>query len=200
MIAEVFAAASINVLFLLAAEAALAKAGCKKHLRGAAAVTAICLLTGLECVSSRALPISQAIPAFVMTACFGACVVTDIISGLILDAITLPTLSATVLLASTSSRLAACAEGTLYCSLLFLTLYIASRGRGIGLGDAKLGACIGAFLGPLYGAEAIGLAFIIGGAIAAAVLLWRRAAWNTAVPFAPFLAAGALGVVVFNHS
>lgn len=70
----------------------------------------------------------------------------------------------------------------------FLLLRVLSRG-GAGLGDAKLAAALGLWLGIEGTAVMLALAALLGG-LAALVLLARGAGLRTAVPFGPFLAAG----------
>jgi leader peptidase (prepilin peptidase)/N-methyltransferase len=76
-----------------------------------------------------------------------------------------------------------------------LALLWALSPDGMGLGDAKLGALMGAVLGAAV-VPALALAFAAGGVAALAVLarLGRRAR-RLALPFAPFLAGGALVAV-----
>jgi len=199
VIAAALVATAINVVFLLALDAALRRTEAGKGLHGAAAAGGICTLSLAEAVFLRRTPIVEATPVLLMIACLGACVVSDVVAGLILDAITFPTLAAMVVL-SAPNRFASAAEGALCCASLIFVLYGASRGRGIGLGDVKLAACIGAALGPMYGAQSIGLAFAIGGPVAAALLLTGRAKRTSSVPFAPYLAAGAFAVLGFPNA
>jgi leader peptidase (prepilin peptidase) / N-methyltransferase len=75
---------------------------------------------------------------------------------------------------------------------IFLLIIVASRG-GMGGGDMKLGAMLGAFLGWKLVLVAILIAILAGGVFAIVVLLLRRKGRKDAVPFGPFLALG--GVV-----
>lgn len=98
-------------------------------------------------------------------------------------------------------------------------LWFVSRGRWIGLGDAKLALGIGWMLGLSGGFSAIVLSFWIGAAVSVSILLGKRIAlyflrrkwWSTSlfsgsrqltmkseVPFAPFLIGGLLLVFFFN--
>ena len=75
------------------------------------------------------------------------------------------------------------------------------RGRsGLGLGDVKLAGMIGAFLGGQGAAQAVFL-----GAVAALVFygtltLLGRHGWQRTLPFAPFMAVGAAGVLWLYHT
>lgn len=68
---------------------------------------------------------------------------------------------------------------------------IASRG-GMGVGDLKLTAMIGAFLGWKLVALSIFVAVLAGGAVAGAFLLTGLRQRKDRIPFGPFLAAGAV--------
>ena len=74
-----------------------------------------------------------------------------------------------------------------------------ARPEGLGMGDVKLVAVIGLYLGPAL-AVAVPVAFALG-AVVGAVLVVRDglAARHRALPFAPFLAAGGVvGVAAGN--
>jgi leader peptidase (prepilin peptidase)/N-methyltransferase len=64
--------------------------------------------------------------------------------------------------------------------------------EGMGMGDAKLAAMIGAFLGWPMGAVAILLGVILGGALGVLLLAMRIRGRREHIPFGPALAAGAL--------
>src|SRR3989344_5772964 len=84
--------------------------------------------------------------------------------------------------------------------LLFAALWLISRGKWMGFGDAKLAAGIGTLLGVSSGAAAPGLSFWVGAAVSIALLALVRAKtlsrWLKALtiksekPFAPFLVLG----------
>jgi leader peptidase (prepilin peptidase)/N-methyltransferase len=67
--------------------------------------------------------------------------------------------------------------------------------EGMGLGDAKLAAMIGAFLGWPMGAVAILLGVFLGGAVGVCLLALRLKGRREHIPFGPALAAGALGAM-----
>jgi leader peptidase (prepilin peptidase) / N-methyltransferase len=77
-------------------------------------------------------------------------------------------------------------------------LWLITRGRGMGLGDVKLGPSLGATLGWLgVDTAALGLvlAFVLGGVISLGLLISKRVDRRTAIPFGPFLLAGGLFAV-----
>lgn len=77
----------------------------------------------------------------------------------------------------------------------FLALAFVLYGRSIGMGDAKLVVPLSATLGWLsWGHVLLGLwiGFVIGGLLALALLLTRRATTRTQLAFGPSLVAGAL--------
>lgn len=82
---------------------------------------------------------------------------------------------------------------------LYFVIELASRG-GLGMGDVKLAATVGlhtAYLG--WGQLAVGVfaGFALGGVVGLLLLATRRATRRTAIPFGPWILAGAwLGIVV----
>ena len=74
---------------------------------------------------------------------------------------------------------------------LFLIIIAASGGRGMGLGDMKLAAMFGAFLGWKITLVALFIAVMLGGILATTLLVSGRMRRKDAIPFGPFLALGA---------
>lgn len=66
---------------------------------------------------------------------------------------------------------------------------------GLGWGDVKLSACLGAFLGPGPGATGLFLAFVAG-ALYGVALLIRKGRRSRPIPFGPFMALGG-GIALF---
>ncbi len=84
-----------------------------------------------------------------------------------------------------------------YGGFLLVVAFISPR--GMGMGDVKLAALIGLVLGALgfrYVAVAAGAGILIGGVAAVGALL-AGASRKQAIPFGPFLAAGALVATYF---
>lgn len=69
---------------------------------------------------------------------------------------------------------------------------------GMGMGDAKLAAFIGLLLGLVRTVAAVWISFVLGGAVAALLLLTGRKGRKDAIPFAPYLVSAAL-VVAFSR-
>ncbi len=77
---------------------------------------------------------------------------------------------------------------------IYLGLWIVTSGKGIGYGDVKLAGLVGGYAAYLgWGPLIIGGfgAFAIGAAVSIALLVLGRAGRRTAVPFGPFMFAGA---------
>jgi len=85
-------------------------------------------------------------------------------------------------------------------ALPFTLLWLISKGRWMGLGDAKLMLGIGWMLGTLAGVAAIMLSFWIGSVVSLAVILFSNKKINmkTEIPFAPFLIISTLIVFLYN--
>jgi leader peptidase (prepilin peptidase)/N-methyltransferase len=114
----------------------------------------------------------------------------DARTGRIPDRVTRPTSMIALGLAIVGGLVLTAFWGALAVGGSLLFLHVITRGRGLGLGDVKLGTAIGVGLGPAAGLAALCGAFIIGGAYATWLLATRRASHRDAVPFAPFLAMG----------
>ena len=81
--------------------------------------------------------------------------------------------------------------------VLFATLAAFSRG-GIGGGDVRLAPVLAMFLGWLGASHVyigLGSGFILGGVVAVAMLVTRRASASTRFAFGPFLCIGAVGAL-----
>jgi leader peptidase (prepilin peptidase)/N-methyltransferase len=80
---------------------------------------------------------------------------------------------------------------------LFLISEVYYRVRhveGMGFGDVKLALCMGVYLGAAV-APALFIGFLSGAVIGIAVMAWTKAGAKTAIPFGPFLAAGAVAAL-----
>lgn len=107
--------------------------------------------------------------------------------------------------ALTGSRTDALIRALLAALALFaayLVLRMLSAG-GVGGGDVKLAAVIGLYLGWLgWGSVLVGTlaGFVLGGVFAAGMLLTRHADRRTAIPFGPWMLAGAWVAIALTVS
>ncbi len=132
--------------------------------------------------------------------CCALSAITDSQTGYIFDALSGPTLCITVVCNALSGGLGASLFGVAYASAPLLALYVLSGRRGLGLGDVKLAACIGAALGPVCGLDAVGAAFVIGGCWGAYLLISRKASRGAVLHFAPYLCAGMALLVLYREA
>jgi prepilin signal peptidase PulO-like enzyme (type II secretory pathway) len=79
----------------------------------------------------------------------------------------------------------------------FLAMSILTRG-GMGMGDVKLAFFTGFALGLTFGVAALLITAIGGGVIAVLLLLTRIRDRRDPIPYAPFIAAGALYVMLLQ--
>lgn len=81
----------------------------------------------------------------------------------------------------------------------FALIWLVTRGRAVGFGDAKLGLSVGILLGASAGFSAIVLAFWIGTlAVLPWLLFFRKLNMKSEIPFAPFIILGAWMSLIFN--
>ncbi len=82
----------------------------------------------------------------------------------------------------------------------FALIWIFSKGKLMGLGDAKLALGIGWILGMSAGIAGIVLAFWIGAVFGIMMLVFsnKKVGMKTEIPFAPFLILGTLIAFIFN--
>jgi leader peptidase (prepilin peptidase)/N-methyltransferase len=118
----------------------------------------------------------------------------DLAHQIIPDVITLPGIAAGFLASSLGGRVGWLDSllGILVGGGAFLVIIFASRG-GMGGGDMKLGAMLGAFLGWKVVVVSLLVAVLAGGLVAIVLLVTGARGRKDPVPFGPFLAVG--GVV-----
>jgi leader peptidase (prepilin peptidase) / N-methyltransferase len=168
------------------------------------AVTALAFaaVTALTLAAGNASPATLlALCAFLWFAAVGvALVVIDLETHRLPDAIVLPSYAVAIILFALASALDASWEALLRAALggaalfgFYLVLRILQP-RGMGMGDVKLAGLVGihlAWIGwstLLVGAFA---AFVLGGLFGVGLLITRRAKPATAIPFGPWMIAGA---------
>lgn len=152
----------------------------------------------VACILARGTSVYENASVAVALGSAAVCAVSDIRCGYIFDRVTVPTITLLVAIAYAGNFEmqavigAVCAGGTIW------VLNASSGGRGIGLGDAKLAALLGAALGPVGSMVTLGLAFVGGAVIAIAGLLSGRFQRGDRMRFAPYMALGACAYVLFS--
>lgn len=133
------------------------------------------------------------IPAFLFVAALVAITAIDLDHQIIPDRITLPGIALGLLANLVTGRVSLwdTVVGILVGGGIFFTIILASRG-GMGGGDMKLGAMIGAFLGWKLTILSIFFAVFLGGTVAVILLARGAKRRKDPVPFGPFLAAGSV--------
>ncbi len=153
----------------------------------------------VEAVTAAALVLSYAafgpsagfLIACVLLPALIAMTAIDLQHQMIPDAITLPGIPVGLVINLATGRLSWLDSGIgiLLGGGLFLVIILASRG-GMGGGDMKLGAMLGAFLGWKALLFALFVAIVLGGAIGAVLLATGVRGRKDPIPFGPFLAVG----------
>jgi leader peptidase (prepilin peptidase)/N-methyltransferase len=123
---------------------------------------------------------------------------TDIDEGIIPDVITYPGMLIGLPFSFFTIGIKSALIGMLGFGLVFFLIALLSRG-GMGGGDVKLVAVIGAFVGPLHSVLVFILSSLAGGLWAIGLLLFRGAGRKTEVRFGTFLALAALLVFLYGQ-
>ncbi len=123
---------------------------------------------------------------------------TDLEHQIIPNAVTYPGIVAGVALSAASGQLGPSLIAAAAAGMVFLLLGIVSRG-GMGGGDIKLAAMIGAFLGTPAVIVALFLAVALGAAVGLVLLALRLRSRKDMIPFGPAMAAGAM-IAVFGSN
>ena len=82
-------------------------------------------------------------------------------------------------------------KGFLLGGGMLFVIYLFARG-GFGAGDVKLGAMLGIMVGFTPVLVALQISFIVGGVVAAALLVLRLRRRRDVIPFGPFLAGAGM--------
>jgi leader peptidase (prepilin peptidase)/N-methyltransferase len=136
-------------------------------------------------------PTPEGIVAAALLAVLVALTAIDLERQILPDVITLPGILAGVLANLATSRLSLRESllGVVVGGGVFLVIILASGG-GMGAGDMKLGAMLGAFLGWKVVLLSIFMAVSVGGALAVILMATGLRGRKDPIPFGPFLAAG----------
>ena len=84
-------------------------------------------------------------------------------------------------------------------ALFFLLLVLITKGRGMGMGDVKLGALMGLFLGYPGIVIALYLAFLTGALIGVTLILLGKKRLNAHIPFGPFLVGSTITILFYGE-
>jgi leader peptidase (prepilin peptidase)/N-methyltransferase len=84
--------------------------------------------------------------------------------------------------------------------LIALTYEFVTKKEGMGGGDIKLLAMLGAFLGWQAIFPVIFISSMVGTAVGIPLMLWRKADSKLALPFGPFLAFGAMFYLIWGRA
>ncbi|MEZ5217467.1 MAG: prepilin peptidase [Ilumatobacteraceae bacterium] len=168
------------------------------------------LTAALFAIIGLRIGLSWELPAYLVLVAFLVA-----LSGIDIDTTTLPRrliywcsavgavlLTAAAALDGELHRIRWAAIGAAGVYVTFRILHAAARG-GFGYGDVRLGTMLGGFLGWLgmgYVPIGIFMGFVLGAFVGSALMVSSRAGRKTAVPFGPFLAAGALLTIAAGPS
>lgn len=188
----------VNCAYAVAALGAAERYGIAVRLLSGTGLATLTAGTAVECLAlfvshDRTIQIS-------ILLVFGAVIIgaaCDAVCGYVFDAVTVPCMAAMLLVSAANHTFGDVARGALVAGGCLYVLHALTHGRGLGLGDVKLACCIGAYAGTTNGIEALGIAFVLGGAYAAFLLVTERARFGAEIRFAPYLAAG-MAVVTFH--
>lgn len=84
--------------------------------------------------------------------------------------------------------------------ILFLSLTIFTRGKGMGLGDVKFAFVIGMILGIPLIIVALYLSFLTGAVISLILVIRGKKTMKSTIPFGPFLVFGAFAALFYGES
>jgi len=151
-------------------------------------------------------PSSRLAAALVLLSGLIAITGIDLDHQIIPDVLSIPGIAAGVLWSLTSGGIGCQASllGVVVGGGVFIVIIVASSlvlGQpGMGVGDVKLGAMIGAFLGWKLALLSILLSVLVGGPLAATLLATGRKARKDPLPFGPFLAVGGVVSLFWGES
>lgn len=128
-----------------------------------------------------------------------ACTGTDVLAYRVPNVITYPAIVFALVLGMfiDGANRADVAAGGALTGGTFLAMSIATRG-GMGMGDVKLAFFTGFALGLTLGVQALLITALSGGVVAVLLLVTRVRDRRDPIPYAPFIAAGALYVLLWH--
>ena len=148
----------------------------------------------------------QLVPALLLTWALIALTVIDLRTMLLPDSITLPLLWLGLLLALGSvfadlpSAVIGAAAGYLSLWSVFQLFKLLTGKEGMGYGDFKLFAALGAWLGWQALPMIILLSSVVGAAVGIGLIVFKRQARDLAIPFGPYLAGAGWIALIWGDS
>ena len=137
---------------------------------------------------------AQMFSAMVLSWALLALTVIDLRTMYLPDAITLPLLWLGLLLslgpvfADPASAIAGAAAGYLLLWSIFWVFKLATGKDGMGYGDFKLMAALGAWLGWQLLPQIVLLSAVVGAVVGISLMAARKAEWSSRIPFGPYIA------------
>jgi len=125
--------------------------------------------------------------------------VVDAQSGFIFDPLVAAGLTGVLVVAELEGTGASSLMGGAIAGGAVYLIWAITLGRGIGLGDVKLAAVVGAAFGPIGGISAIGLSFIVGAAIAIGQIIAGKTRFGSSIRFGPYLLAGSVCLLAYHR-
>jgi prepilin signal peptidase PulO-like enzyme (type II secretory pathway) len=183
----------VNAILLIVAAHEFRRRNITVNVFSARYVIALCTWTLAEMVARR--NVYELLVFAAVMGAIGVSAITDEAGGYVLDVVTLPSCAFSIVMAAYNARAIDSLAGAVAASGALFSLHAVTRGQGLGLGDVKLAAVSGALLGTGAGLFALGTSFVLGGCVAMVLIATKRVARKTAVPFAPYIAAGTLAAV-----
>jgi leader peptidase (prepilin peptidase) / N-methyltransferase len=142
-------------------------------------------------VVTAARPPADAVGAIVLGG-VAVAAIADARTGFVFTPLTLLLGLAALLAATVDGGAARAGSGMLVVGGTLFALHALTAGRGIGLGDVRLGCAVGAAFGAIPGLIALAWAFVLGGAYGSILLVTGRAKRGSEIPFAPFIAVATI--------
>jgi prepilin peptidase CpaA len=115
----------------------------------------------------------EVLSAILIAVVVGIAIVTDVRSRRIPNSLTVPALGAALVLRFAFQGWAGLGLAVLGAIIAPLILFVLHFGKGLGMGDLKLAAAVGALFGPAAAVIAMLASAIIGGVLAMALLMQR---------------------------
>jgi leader peptidase (prepilin peptidase)/N-methyltransferase len=128
------------------------------------------------------------------------CAATDLLCYRVPNAVTYPAIVGALALGATMSgaRMIDVAIGGALAGGVFLLPALFTGGIGMGMGDVKLAGFVGLALGLEHVAPALLITALAGGAVAVVLLVTGLRKRGEPIPYAPFIAAGALAALFWQ--